>query len=78
MPATRLTPKDHLRLVRLAEETGQSHQEVITRALDAYEREHFLDALDAGFAKLRADPKAWAAELEERAAWDVTSTDSAK
>ncbi len=78
MTATRIAEKDHLRLQRLAKETGQSQQEVISRALDVYEREHFLEALDASFTKLREDPTAWAEELAERALWDVTSRDSAK
>jgi predicted transcriptional regulator len=76
MPTTRLSEADHARLQRLARETGQSYQEVLHRALETYERDCFLDALNASFAKLRADPKAWEDELAERSAWDVTSSDT--
>jgi predicted transcriptional regulator len=75
MPATRISPRGHERLQRLAEETGQSHQEVIDRALEAYEREHMLDALNASFAELKADPQQWSEELAERAQWDTTAGD---
>lgn len=75
MPATRLTTQDHERLQRLANKTGQSHQEVIGRALEAYEREQMLDDLNASFAELRSDPQAWSEELAERAQWDTTSGD---
>jgi predicted transcriptional regulator len=73
--ATRISDRDHQRLQRLAEETRQSHVDVLSQALDLFEREHFFDALDAGFHRLRADPKAWQEELEERALWDQTLGD---
>jgi len=76
--ATRITDHDHQRLLRLAEETGQSHVEVLSRALAMFEREHMLDALHAGFDRLRADDNAWSDELGERAAWDVTSADKGR
>jgi predicted DNA-binding protein len=75
MSVARLSPQDHARLKRLANETGKTQGEVLRCALEVFEREHFMEALDAGFAKLKADPKAWAEELEERSAWDTTNTD---
>jgi predicted transcriptional regulator len=72
---TRIAARDRERLHRLAQDTGQSHQEVIGKALEVYERECFLDAINAGFAELRADPQAWDDELAERAFWDATSND---
>ena len=75
MPATRLTTQDHERLQRLANKTGQTHQEVLGRALESYEREQMLDDLNASFTALRSDPKAWSEELAERAQWDTTSDD---
>jgi len=39
-------------------------------------RRAFFDELRAGFAALRADPKAWAEEQRERALWDMTNTDA--
>jgi hypothetical protein len=76
--ATRITREDHARLQRLARETGLSQQDVISKALDLYEREHFLRALDEGFAKLREDSSAWAKEQAERAEWDRTNLDSSQ
>lgn len=76
--ATRITDRDHRRLLRLAEATGQSHVEVLGRALDMFERQHMLDALQAGFDRLRADDQAWSDELRERADWDVTSADKGR
>lgn len=75
MPVTRLSVQDHQRLQRLAVQTGKTQGDILSCALTIFEREYFLDALDAGFARLQADPKAWADELEERAAWDATNTD---
>jgi hypothetical protein len=75
MPTTRISELDHARLQRLARETGQSHQEVLSRALEGYERERLLEGMNEGFTALRADPAAWAEELAERAAWDATGGD---
>lgn len=75
MTATRISPKDHERLQRLALKTGQSHQEVIGRALESYERECMLDALNESFARLRLNKEAWDEELAERAGWDSASAD---
>ena len=76
--ATRISDRDHQRLQRLAKETNQTHVDVLTQALDMFEREHFFDALNAGFERLRADAKAWQEELDERAAWDATVGDTAE
>lgn len=72
---TRITEKDHQRLQRLTEQTGLKQQEVITRALEEFEREFLLESINAAFEELHANPEEWQAELAERAAWDVTSTD---
>jgi len=73
---TRILLTTHERLARLADETGKTHQEVIDTALRAYERDLFLDQLNEGFAKLRADDGAWQSERAERADWDVTLNES--
>jgi hypothetical protein len=62
-------------LKELAEQTGQTEMEVLDKALDAYSRKLFLDAVNAGYAALRADPQAWAEELEKRRLWDATLMD---
>lgn len=62
-------------LRELAEQTGQSMTDVLDKALDAYRRKLFFEQLNAGYAALRADPQAWAEELEERKLWDATLMD---
>jgi predicted transcriptional regulator len=65
----------HQILRELAEQTGQSMSDVLDKALDAYRRKLFFEQLNAGYAALRADPQAWAEELEQRKLWDATLTD---
>jgi hypothetical protein len=62
-------------LRELAEQTGQSTTDILEKALDAYRRKLFFEQLNAGYAALRADPQAWAEELEERTLWDATLMD---
>lgn len=62
-------------LQELVEHTGQSANEVVDKALDAYRRKLFFEAMDAGYIALRADPVAWAAHLAERQQWDATLLD---
>jgi hypothetical protein len=62
-------------LCELAEQTGQSLSDVLDKALDAYRRKLFFEQLNAGYAALRADPHAWAEELQERQLWDTTLMD---
>lgn len=62
-------------LRELAEQTGQSMTDVLDKALDTYRRKLFFEQLNAGYAALRADPQAWAEELEERKLWDATLMD---
>jgi predicted transcriptional regulator len=62
-------------LKHLAEQTGQSMTEVLDKALDAYRRKMFLEAVNAGYAALRADPEAWAEFEAERKLWDATLMD---
>lgn len=62
-------------LCELAEQTGQSMTDVLDKALDVYRRQLFFEQLNAGYAALRADPQAWAEELQERKLWDATLMD---
>lgn len=62
-------------LHELTEQTGQSMTDVLDKALDAYRRQLFFEQLNAGYAALRADPEAWAGELQERELWDATLMD---
>ena len=76
VPATaRISDTDHARLRRLAQATGKTQQEIIGKALAAYERAHFFALLDAGFAALRDNEQEWREELAERQVWDATMSD---
>lgn len=59
----------------LAARTGESMQEILERAVEEYRRRRFLEEVNAGFAALRNDPKAWQEELAEREEWDRTLAD---
>jgi len=71
----RISPAAHDALRELATRTGEPMQMVLTKAIEHYRRQRFLDELDAAFAALREDPEGWAAELAEREAWDATLAD---
>jgi hypothetical protein len=75
MPTTRISENAHHILQVLSAQTGQSHQAVLDAALEAYRRQRFVEEANAAYAALRADPAAWAEELEERALWDTTLMD---
>lgn len=71
----RITEKTHKALRDLADSTKRPISEVVSQAVELYERQRFWDEVNAGYARLRADPQAWKAELEERALWDTTRMD---
>lgn len=48
---------------------------VLEEAIEAHRRQVFLDDVNAGFAALRRDPKAWAAMDRERTGWNTTLMD---
>jgi len=64
-PSVHISEASQRVLKELAEQTGQTEMEVLDKALDAYRRKVFLDAVNAGYAELRADPQAWAEWQEE-------------
>lgn len=66
MPTTRISESDHRVLQNLAVITGKQHQEIIHEALDNYQRDRLLDEINAGYSRIRADRKSWAAMKSER------------
>ncbi len=50
-------------------------QAVLDEAIERYQRDKFLDSVNAAYAVLRDDPKAWKEELAERALWDKSLAD---
>ncbi len=71
----RINEATHATLRGLAGDMHESMQAVLAKAVEAYWRQRFLNAANVEFARLRADPVAWAEELEERRLWDTTLLD---
>lgn len=71
----RVTKQTHQQLALLARENGLSMQTILDLAVEAYRRQSFLEALNADFAALRANPEEWAEEMEERQLWEQTLAD---
>ena len=71
----RVTESTRTLLRNLAAAEGRPMQLIIAAALEAYRRERFLRAVNAGYATLREDAAAWAGVAEERVVWDRTLLD---
>jgi hypothetical protein len=74
----RITEEAHKTLASLAEKSGESMQATLDKAIEAYRRHQVLVETNRAYERLRANPKAWKKELEERKAWDVTLSDGLK
>ncbi len=66
MPTTRISEPDHRLLQSLSDQTGEGHQEIIHDALDTYQRERLLDAINDGYARLTSYKSTWAEVVRER------------
>ena len=75
VPQTRISTWGHKTLRKLAKEYGMTSEQVLDKAIDILERERMLEAVNAAYEALKADPDAWAEELSERALWETTSSD---
>lgn len=75
MPSTRISMPTREVLRRLAEESGESMQAVIEKALELYRRHLFLEESNRAFEALQANPELWKAEQGERDAWKITLSD---
>ena len=71
----RVTKQTHRQLTAIANENGISMQTVLDRAVEAYRRQSFLEALNTDFAALRTQSDEWAEEREERKLWEQTLAD---
>ena len=71
----RVDDQTHATLRELSCDMRESMQAILAKAVEAYRRQQFLIAANADYARLRADPEAWAEELEERRLWDNTLMD---
>jgi hypothetical protein len=54
---------------------GEPMQDVIAKAVEAYRRQRILERTNAAYASLRADPRRWQEERDEREIWEITSAD---
>jgi hypothetical protein len=70
-----LSEKTLQTLQSLAAQTGDPVAVVLGKAIEQYRRRIFLEAANASYAALRADPQAWAEELAERRALEGTLMD---
>ena len=59
----------------LSEQDGLPMAHVIAKAVEEYKRARFFDELDVAFARVKADPIAWAEEKQERALSENTLMD---
>ena len=75
MPTTRISGPSREVLRRLAEESGESLQAILAKALEVYRRQRFLEESNRAFEALRTNAKAWKVEQAERKAWDITLGD---
>lgn len=62
-------------LEALSEQTGKSVPEILDNAVEEYRRKLFFEGVDRDFATLKANPEAWAEELEERRLFENTLMD---
>jgi hypothetical protein len=59
----------------ISQQTGKTIPEILDKAVEEYRRKIFFEGLDQDYAALKADPEAWAQELEERKLFENTLMD---
>lgn len=62
-------------LREMARTEGRPMQALLQEAVEALRRKRFLEGVNAAYASLRGDAKAWAAFEKERRTWDGTLLD---
>ena len=65
----RVSTEQRDRLRRLAEERDASMADTLDAALESLRRQQFFEAMANAEARLRSDPVAWGAYVEDREAW---------
>ncbi len=75
MPSTRISEPTREVLRKLAEESGESMQAILDKAIEMYRRQRFLEESNRAFEALRANPEMWKTEQAERKVWDITLAD---
>ncbi len=62
-------------LRQLEQQLGMSKKNILRDALDKYQRDKYIDDLNAYYKALQDDPTLWAKELAEREIWESASND---
>jgi predicted transcriptional regulator len=75
MKMIRITEETSQKLDELAEETNESKQDLVGKAVQMLTRKYFLVKTNQELADLKKDPKAWKEYLDEHEAWDQTLLD---
>ena len=71
----RIEPATHAKLAAIARAQHSTLTETLSRAVEAYRREVFLEGLATDFAALHAKTEEWDEEKAERADWEQTNLD---
>jgi hypothetical protein len=72
---TRISASAHGTLREMSKAEGKPMLALLDEAVEALRRQKFLERLNAAYATLRADARAWDAVEDERRAWDATLPD---
>jgi hypothetical protein len=72
---TRISASAHGILREMSKAEGKPMLALLDEAVEALRRQRFLERLNAAYAILRADARAWDAVEDERRAWDMTLPD---
>jgi hypothetical protein len=75
MPTIHVDAETHGIVRKLAADMGIPMSHVMHYAARVYWEQRFWEECNAAWARLRADPVAWAEELEEERLWDKTLMD---
>ncbi|AFV12600.1 hypothetical protein Tph_c24130 [Thermacetogenium phaeum DSM 12270] len=76
MPSTvRVSNRAWKALKEIAEQTGETMQGVLERAVEAYRRQWLLERANKAYAALRSDPEKWDEEVAERREWEAPLAD---
>jgi len=71
----RVPEATHSILRELADETGQSMQEILSEAVEEIRRRRMFELANAAYTAMRENENEWQEELEERRLWDTTLAD---
>jgi predicted DNA-binding protein len=71
----KISKSTHQALKQMAEKTGKPMQLVLDEAVELYRRKQFFEELNRQVLAVKANPKVWAEELEERKLLEGTLSD---